>query len=496
MQVEKFRTTIQSQPQIFTKDNKYTRIARGILFVGATGVSFSIAYPETITKGNPAVVVFTNIGVIGSYGLLGTWGLYMFGDKVIDEIQQLRKYPSICSALLKSAQAVSSIIMGNLSQIPTSAIALEFHGMAWVVPTQLGGCWVPTMSQYILTEAMIKKIQRSPKFAFSLERKMRLVLVHQLHKVFENTLKHSRLMTLDEKEANFKKWAIARNTGKQQEIIANLFDDLVGINERFYRPSTIGNKYIRGVRTGVQVISSSLAFLYLLQIYLLSEEIAEKKIDSKEGVDILSGASVFSLLYLVIGGTYIGSGNFFDLGCDLFGIKRDESLEEHAFPKFSRGLYCLALLIAATPQWQTVVIANNQYSADTGFGLTYIIGNTLTSTMFVYTAMKELLDLGMRKAIDHPRMSKHLKVMKQLDSDIQEAMEELFKPPPWRPLRARPTDSGLRPQEKSLEKSRYFKDSRDHFSPIRGLKNLLYRTKIFFPGAGEAKSRCFERRRP
>lgn len=423
------QTTQLQEALTVPKDNKYTKIARGILLGVSAGIGFAIAYPGTITKGPWYVVFPTNFGVMFTYGPLGMWGLYMFGDKVIDEIQHLRKNPSIGQILLKTSMAVSSIFSGNFSQLPTSAIALKFHGMPWVLPTQLGGCWVPAMSQFILTEAVIKKIQRSPKFALSIKRKMRLILAHRLHKVFGNTLKHSRLMTLDEKEAHFAKWVTVRSAGKQQEIIANLFDDLIELNEEFYLPPTNGNKCVQRVRTGVQVISSSLAFLYLLQIYLLSEAIAEEKIDSETGVDILSGASVFSLLYLIIGGTYIGSGNFFDLGCDLLGINRDKNLEEHAFPKFSRSLYCLALLIAATPQWQTVVITKNQYSADTPFGLLYIIGNTLASTLFVYTAMKELLDLGMKKAIDHPWMSKHLKMMKQLDRNIQEAMEELFNRP-------------------------------------------------------------------
>lgn len=406
-------------------------ITKMALLIFSAGVGYSIAYPAAIPKWtNPGIVV-TNLGVIGGYGTLGTYGLFMLGCLIANGLFEGRiKRASCADVVVKTTQAVISMGSGFFAQIPISEIARQFSGLKWAVATQAGGMWVPTLSQYGLFNDVIQTLAYCPHLRCNLETKYRLILIAALQSVYENTLKHTRLQTWEENVVQFHHWSLHRALSVQTQRISELYKDLMTLSVRLTTPPVQRSRWNSWLKRVGQVavlgVSSS---MYFLQNYLLARSVWDDRLSNKEILSYLSVLSVAPLAPLFLKLIWRGSGHLYDLGCDVLGVEREKSFQELQFPRLSRGLYLLGLAVGTMLQYQTVKIAQGYYPLTSPLGITFCAGNVLAMVLFVYSAMKEIVDVVLLEAAANRLAPKEVVLAAQLEKDLSHCIRSIKEQP-------------------------------------------------------------------
>ena len=188
--------------------NRAETVCKLALLVFSAGVGFTIAFPATIPDWSKMEYVVTNIGVIFSYGVIGTWGLFMSGYYAGAALAcNTKKKKSYCYSAAKVQQVLISIASGFFAQLPIFEIAKKFNGLNWAIATQIGGMWVPAYSQYALIDAMGEQAALSPLCALSLESRHRAMISGKMRTIFSNNLKHTRLKSEENKALLFANWS-------------------------------------------------------------------------------------------------------------------------------------------------------------------------------------------------------------------------------------------------------------------------------------------------
>ncbi len=397
------------------------RVALGVFSVGA---GFTIAFPGTVPEWDKPLIFATNIGVVGAFGAIGSWGLYMSGEKIFGEFFVKCGKKSLFTMIRKAIQVAASLGLGFFAQIPIGVIAYKFHGLAWAIATQIGGFWTQGYSQYALIDVGISRLKQIPYLYLGNEKKCRIIIACRIQKIVYNLSRHARIQSSTEREYCYRNWMANRLIENQNMRVQKLFEDIVFLSEELFQPPKIYSRGEHLLKNGLQLTATVGGLLIFYQTFLLSQDFWNKEVELEIWAILLSLLSVIPYLYSTFRGTINSSGDLFDLVACFWGGGEANTVNV-GFPKLSRGLYLLALAIAVLPQMQTIKISEQYYSINTPFGMTFMISNVLAMTLYIYMAMKDLIDVFLEQGIDMRLAADDIKKIRELQNDLQRSIQTL-----------------------------------------------------------------------
>ncbi|MEC7840469.1 MAG: hypothetical protein VX777_10565 [Chlamydiota bacterium] len=404
-------------------------VSRIALLIFSGGIGAAISYPGTFPEWDEPIYIFTNLGVICAYGTLGTWGSWMFFNRILDEINTKSANFSKKRAFLKAVRATISVGGGALAQIPIADLSLQFNGLAWAVFVELGGLWVPAYSLNCLIEEGLHYLAQAPALSTSSEKRLKLKIAQKLKSVFSNIILNSHLMTRSDNlklhQYLIQNRLILRNT----ESTGAFFTSIQEISNTIFSAPPQRSKWNSIPRRAFQIIGLGGALTAITEQGYLAGDLWNRIFDSSPPVIILSTACAIPLSYYFVKGCWEGVGDLYDLVFDLCGSQKEKNYHEAYHLFATKGVAVLSLLMGLWPQVQTAYFSAEYVDPDTPMGITYIIGNILATTMLIYISMKELVQSFMVMGINHGLGGEFRKKMYELETELGKAITEIEDTP-------------------------------------------------------------------
>lgn len=430
---------IFEEEQQLSKAKKITRIALDVIW---TGLSIAICYPPAEAalsfgnQGSLAARIIGDISAIGCFidwGSLTAWGGIELIHKVMRQRHPAEKVLTKhdVKIILQIIHVFVSIILGVGSRSPAVTVALVFtHSWRWAIFSALIEAGLPSFSTHQLLSKLFSR-RCCAKKDFKLLQK---VQQHTLLQI-SNGLERGLRLSVEERAKQFRilylkecQPAVAPR-GKQ---CIQLFRQIMEINEAHSDIDLKDYQWVMYPRMALKVIFALIGIGLLIQNGLLAET-AIDTLSQKEALEILAiTLAVVPMLWAVFTIPGQSAAHLFDLVTDLFRIPRENtSFSETFYPKTSRLLQLLALVISLLPYGEIVKIAEQYASFDTAYGSIFIVSNVVTLSLIITQSLIDHIDSGLKAVANSPIAAseiRHAMLLKRKLEKLKEVLSEISMP--------------------------------------------------------------------